>query len=317
MWRVKLVAELRPGVMTETEVARIERDEQTGLAELGLDEAKQLTAALQAQIVLAQVAMTGERHRWCGACGRGLASKGHYPATFRSLCGDVPVRVRRLLVCPCHGPGEAKSFAALDLGAGPAPELAYVTAKFAAVAPFGKVAAFLSELLPLSGAQNAGTVRDRTLRVGQEVVPLRPTKDAELPAAPAAGPVVVGLDGGYGRSRPRRGWARWRLRAQPAPAGAPLRGGCRQGHRYPGYAAPLRLRPQRSGGFGRGVQAGACHGRGAGGHARDGAVRRRCRAVAGAARGAASGHDRAGLVARCRAVRARAAGGPRPRRGPG
>jgi hypothetical protein len=35
MWRVKLVAEMRPGV-TETEVARIERDEQANLAELGL-----------------------------------------------------------------------------------------------------------------------------------------------------------------------------------------------------------------------------------------------------------------------------------------
>ena len=72
-----------------------------------------------------------------------------------------------MLVCPCHGPGEPQSFAALDLGAGPAPELAYVTAKFAALAPFGKVAALLSELLPISGAQNAGTVRNRTLRVGQ------------------------------------------------------------------------------------------------------------------------------------------------------
>src|SRR4051794_13304110 len=112
--------------------------------------------------------------------------------------------VRRLLVCPCHGPGEPKSFAALDLGKGAvAPELAYVTAKFAALAPFGKVAALLSELLPISGAQNAGTVRNRMLRVGQEVVPLRPTKNAELPAAPAASPVVVGLDGGYVRSRHR------------------------------------------------------------------------------------------------------------------
>src|SRR4051812_18505323 len=148
--------------------------------------------------------MTGERHRWCGACGRGLASKGHYPATFRSLFGDVPVRIRRLLVCPCHGPGAPKSFAALDLGAGTvAPELAYVTAKFAALAPFGKVAALLSELLPISRAQNAGTVRNRTLRVGQDVVPLRSTKDAELPATPADGPVVVGLDGGYVRSRHR------------------------------------------------------------------------------------------------------------------
>src|SRR3954451_13719045 len=203
---MKLVAELRPGVTTETEVARIERGEAVGLAELGLrlDEAKQLTAALQAQIVPAQVAMAGEHCRWCVACGRGLASKGHYPATFRSLFGDVPVRVRRLLVCPCQGPGEAKSFAALDLGKDAvAPELAYVTAKFAALAPFGKVAALLPELLPISGAQNAGTVRNRILRVGQNVVPLGPTKNAELPAAPADGPVVVGLDGGYVRSRHR------------------------------------------------------------------------------------------------------------------
>ena len=53
VWRVKLVAELRPGVITETEVARLERGEEAGLAELGLrlDEAKQLTAALQAEMV--------------------------------------------------------------------------------------------------------------------------------------------------------------------------------------------------------------------------------------------------------------------------
>jgi hypothetical protein len=97
VWRVKLVAELRPGVMTETEVARIERDEQAGLADLGLRlaETKQLTAALQAEIVPAQIAVIGERRRCCSSCGHKLASKGHYPVTFRSLFGDVPVRVRR------------------------------------------------------------------------------------------------------------------------------------------------------------------------------------------------------------------------------
>src|SRR3954466_7649358 len=206
MWRVKLVAELEPGVTTETEVACLERGEEAGLVDLGLrlDEAKQLTAALQAQIVPAQVAMTGERHRGCGACGRGLASKGHYPATFRSLFGDVPVRVRRLLVCPCQGPAEAKSFAALDLGKDAvAPELAYVTAKFAALAPFGKVAALLSELLPMGGAQNAGTVRNRTLRVGEKVLQQHSTGTAKRPVMQAARPVVVGLDGGYVRSRHR------------------------------------------------------------------------------------------------------------------
>ena len=202
VWRVKLVAELQAGVTTETEVARIERGAEAGLADLGLrlDEAKQLTAALQAEMVSGQVAVVGEHRRGCVACGRPLANKGYYSATFRSLFGDVPVRVRRLLACPCHGPGKPKSFAALDLGAGPAPELAYVTAKFAALAPFGKVAALLSELLPVSGARNAGTVRNRTLRVGQDVVQ-HPIDSVGPPRAPAAGPVVIGLDGGYVRSR--------------------------------------------------------------------------------------------------------------------
>jgi hypothetical protein len=207
VWRVKLVAELEPGVVTETEVTRIERGEEANLADLGLrlDEAKRLTAALQAEIVTAQVTTAGERRRWCAGCGRMLASKGHYAATFRSLFGDVPVRVRRLLVCPCHGPGEPKSFAALDLGAGAvAPELAYVTARYAALAPFGKVAALLSELLPVGGARNAGTVRNRTLRVGEDVVQQHSTGTAKRPAGAGGGPVVVGLDGGYVRSRHRR-----------------------------------------------------------------------------------------------------------------
>jgi hypothetical protein len=207
VWRVKLVAELRPGVMTETEVARIERDEQAGLADLGLRlaETKQLTAALQAQIVPAQVTVAGECRRSCSSCGHKLASKGHYPVTFRSLFGDIPVRVRRLLVCPCQGPVEVRSFGILDLGHDAvAPELAYVTARFAALVPFGKVAVLLSELLPTSGAQNAGTVRNRTRRVGEKVVRQHATEMATQTATPPGGAVVVGLDGGYVRSRHRQ-----------------------------------------------------------------------------------------------------------------
>jgi hypothetical protein len=188
VWRVKLVAELRPGVTTETEVARIERDEQAGLADLGLRlaETKQLTTALQAEIVPAQVTVVGERarergerHRCCAFCGHKLKSKGHYPVTVRSLFGDVPVRVRRLLVCPCQAEGEVKSISVLDLGHDAlAPELAYVTARYAALAPFGKVAVLLSELLPIGGAQNAGTVRNRTRRVGEKVVRQHATETA-------------------------------------------------------------------------------------------------------------------------------------------
>ena len=45
-----------------------------------------------------------------------------------------------------------------------------MTARYAALASFGRVAALLAELLPLSGARHASTVRNRTLRVGAEVV---------------------------------------------------------------------------------------------------------------------------------------------------
>ena len=83
------------------------------------------------------MAALGECPRACLACGRRLASKGHSGARFRSLFGDVPVRVRRLLVCPCQGEGAAKSVAVLAFGRGAAvaPELAYVTARYAAMAP--------------------------------------------------------------------------------------------------------------------------------------------------------------------------------------
>jgi hypothetical protein len=111
VWRVKLVAELRPGVVTEIEVARIERNEQAGVAELGLRLAgtKQLAAALQAQIVPAQAAVVDEHYCSCVSCGRGLATKGYYPVTFRSWFRDVPVRIRRLLARFCQGQGGAKS----------------------------------------------------------------------------------------------------------------------------------------------------------------------------------------------------------------
>jgi hypothetical protein len=144
------------------------------------------------------VAGVGERRRCCLSSGRLLASKRHYPVTFRSLFGGVPVRVRRLLVCPCQGQSEVKSFGALDFGHDAvAPELAYVRTRYAALAPFGKVAVLLSELLPISRAQNAGKVRNRTRRWDEKVVRQHATKTA----TPPNGSVVIGLDGGYVRSR--------------------------------------------------------------------------------------------------------------------
>jgi hypothetical protein len=149
----------------------------------------------------------------CGLLGtvvRGVPRAGGDEPTSRptpSAAGpcSLPVRVRRLLACFCQIEGEATSFGVLDLGHDAvAPELAYVTARYAALAPFGKVAVLMSELLPIGGAQNAGTVRNRSRRVGEKVVRQHATEMATQTATPPDGPVVVGLDGGYVRSRHRQ-----------------------------------------------------------------------------------------------------------------
>jgi hypothetical protein len=95
--RVKLVTELPAGEPTEVELACFERDEHIGLADLGLSlaEAKQLTAALQAEMVPMQVTAFGERRRWCEACGAVLASKGHYRATRAIQRSQLSFHLRR------------------------------------------------------------------------------------------------------------------------------------------------------------------------------------------------------------------------------
>jgi hypothetical protein len=172
---------------------------------LTLDAGKRLMVAVQAGIVRAQVSTMGERFRWCGHCSAKLLSKGYYPARFRSVFGDVDVRIRRLRACPCRsGRPEPKSFAAMFATGGVAPELAYVTAKFAALARFAPGAAMISELLPVGGAANAGTVRNRTMRVGTKLAKLTAEDAPALERNVVSPAVIVGLDGGYVCSRHRR-----------------------------------------------------------------------------------------------------------------
>jgi hypothetical protein len=204
VWRVKLVADFGDeAAEIEVEVARIERDEFTVPETLGLSlaEGKHLTAAIQREMVRAQAATMGERFRCCADCGSTLFSKGYRSVTFRSLFGDVPLRVRRFVSCQCRNTAdEPRSFSALTLEGGMAPELAYVTTKFAALAPFAKVA----DLLPVGGAVNAGTVRNRTRRIGERIARLRPEGAADPDVDAVTPAVVIGLDGGYLRSRHRR-----------------------------------------------------------------------------------------------------------------
>jgi hypothetical protein len=111
------------------------------------------------------------------------------------------MRIRRLHACSCSE-ARARTFSSLFTNKNPiTPELRYLTAKMAALLPFGKVADFLGELLPLPAQATASTVRNRTMKVGRRL-----QKTAEVFAVPSstAPGLVIGLDGGYVRNRHQR-----------------------------------------------------------------------------------------------------------------
>jgi uncharacterized C2H2 Zn-finger protein len=201
-WTMKLVAEVVPGKPIEHEIAMIERPDEISPANVGLtiEEGKAILEGLQNEIVTAQVQQHGVNIRSCPRCGSAFRTKGYHRATLRSVYGKVGMRIRRLRGCSCSG-SQARSFSTLFTNKNPTtPELRYLTAKMAALLPFGKVADFLGELLPLSSQTTGSTVRNRTMKVGRRL-----QKSAEVLASSSsnepAKELVVGLDGGYVRNR--------------------------------------------------------------------------------------------------------------------
>ena len=198
-WKLKLTVEVAPGDSVEHDVTEWTRGEKVDLASLGLntEEGKTILSGIQTQMVAVQVERHGDAHRCCGKCGRKLRNKGHYRSTFRSLYGNVPVQVRR--VKTCRGCGEKPVAPLFTRKSSTAPELRYLNAKLAALLPFGKVADFLNEVLPVT-ATNAATVRNRTRRVGGRLLRDQ-AKPAETTRRKRAKSLVIGLDGGFVRSR--------------------------------------------------------------------------------------------------------------------
>jgi hypothetical protein len=133
-----------------------------------------------------------------------LASKGHYTVTFRSLFGDVSIRVRRLLACPCRDKDATKSFPVFDLTAATvAPELVCVTARYAGLAPFGNVAGLLSELLLSAGRRRRARCGTGPCASARRLCNHAPPKTVDPTATQRAKAVFVGVDGGYARMRRR------------------------------------------------------------------------------------------------------------------
>lgn len=202
-WTLKLVTALDSGETKVHDMASWERtDAFIKPATLGMtiEESKRIAAGIQAQMVSDQVDRHNKALTACRFCGRRVRTKGYYRSTFKSVFGKVPMRVRRVWGCECRGAGH-RTFSSLPTGKNPtSPELKYLTAKLAALMPFGKVADFLGELLPASAKTNANSVRNRVMRVGRHLEKAAMDPEAQRPETPAA-EIVVGLDGGYVRGR--------------------------------------------------------------------------------------------------------------------
>ena len=86
------------------------------------------------------------------------------------------------------------------------PELLYLETKWAALMPYAKTAELLKDLLPIKHKLNASTIRNHLGQIAQQLdTPLSeepfayhegsPRERATLPKP--AGPIVMGIDGGY------------------------------------------------------------------------------------------------------------------------
>ena len=117
---------------------------------LSLAEAKAMLAAIQTQMVTAQIERQGQTRRCCGRCGRNLPNKGRYRSTFRSVYGNVPVlRGRRSGVWKLvEAAARIPQLRCLRGSPPPLQSSDYLNAKLAALLPFGKVAELLNEVLP-------------------------------------------------------------------------------------------------------------------------------------------------------------------------
>ena len=162
---------------------------------ISLSEGKQLLASLLHEIVTRHFEAAARDRQQCAQCGLTPSIKDYHGARFRTLFGDVELRVPRYTKCGCAGTGGAgRQSRQRWISA----ELECVQSELAATLSYERSSQILRLLLPIGTGRSASTERDRTLRVGQRL-------EAELTAThatPASGQSrvsTIGLDGGFVR----------------------------------------------------------------------------------------------------------------------
>lgn len=200
-FELSLAVKGEDGTTSNVSLAQFSRagDAEVAMLGLSLSEAKQVLARLQIEAVTREFAATTKQGRLCAQCGVARSIKDYHDVRFRSLLGDVALRVPRYVKCDCtQSPqGDASAEGRTARQRWISAELECVQSELAATVSYERSARILHMLLPVGPGHSASTVRDRTLRVGARL-------EAELTIAAAPPPdsptvTTVGLDGGYVR----------------------------------------------------------------------------------------------------------------------
>jgi hypothetical protein len=209
---VKITITAANGTVHEHEIATFEKGYESA-AEIGLSigESKEILLKLQREIVATQAAaFCGERST-CPCCAGRLRRKGSKRIQYRTVFGDIAVDSPRFYNCRCHT-GSAQTFSPLTelLPDHVAPEMLWLETKWASLVSYGVTVNLLKDVLPIGGRLNAETVRRHLARVAMRMeaeladerysfIETNSDKRKQLPIP--EGPITVGIDGGYVRSR--------------------------------------------------------------------------------------------------------------------
>lgn len=178
---------------------------------LSIDESKALLQRLQQEIVSAQCAAYCAPRSLCGCCGRRLRGKARGHIRYRTVFGDIAVESPRFYHCQCHD-GPVTTFSPLTtlMPNHIAPELLWLETKWASLVSFGVTADILKDVLPIDRQFSSDTIRRHLGKVANRMeselaeerfsfIKTSAVERAQLPNP--EGPITVGIDGGYVRSR--------------------------------------------------------------------------------------------------------------------
>jgi hypothetical protein len=195
-WVLRLIATGDDARRLSTDLVEICRPDGLGdIANLGLTlpEAKQLLASVQRAVASGQVDSHALQRPCCRSCSGRCHLKDWRGHCIATLFGEVTVRLPRFLCIVCKRtetgvcwPSRCRS----------TPELDQLQAHLSALMTYRVAAGVLQHLLPIDAGMSPETLRNHTLRIGEQLATA--TSDQPTPAAAA---ITVSVDSTFIRSR--------------------------------------------------------------------------------------------------------------------